>query len=276
MSEISLPTVEQINAIDTTALVWDDLIDGPLTPEVAAVIKTLTDQLDSGEHVSCRELYAGTGKTASFIKDNATNGLSLKIVTVDMFDDTFFATSDYFMNCTNHGNIYKLDIAGTREIVYDDVGNPVSVNLTDPFNYDPPNTYRTINLNEDPVPLKIEELSQLDVVTVPLSCIKNVNNEALGSSSEKFKPSLVIYMTWPISIGSAAHEEDGLIREMSGVMKNLPVGGVLMITYIHLPKTNVAFWQAYEANKHLGYEFEELFCNELNGVFSVAVIKRTA
>ena len=69
MSEISLPTVEQINAIDTTALVRDDLIDGPLTPEVAAVIKVLTDQLDSGEHVSCRELYAGTGKTATFIKD---------------------------------------------------------------------------------------------------------------------------------------------------------------------------------------------------------------
>ena len=37
-------------------------------------------------------------------------------------------------------------------------------------------------------------------------------------------------MTWPISIGSAAHEEDGLIRELSGVMKNLPVGGVLMVT----------------------------------------------
>ena len=42
---------------------------------------------------------------------------------------------------------------------------------------------------------------------------------------------------------------------------------------MHLPKTNVAFWQAYEANKHLGYEFEELFCNEINGVISVAVIK---
>ena len=52
MSEISLPTVEQINAIDTTALVWDDLIDGPLTPEVAAVIKLLTDQLDSSININ--------------------------------------------------------------------------------------------------------------------------------------------------------------------------------------------------------------------------------
>ena len=276
MSNLTLPTIEQIGEVDTSALVWDDLIDGPLTPEVAAIIKLLTDQMDSGEHISCREMYAGTGKTATFIKDNATNGLSLKIVTVDTFDDSFFATSDYFLNCTNHGNVYKLDISGTRDIVYDDVGNPVSVNLIDPFNYDPPNHYRTIDLNTEPVALTKAELSKLDAVTVPLSCIKNVNNEALGPSDEKFKPSLVIYMTWPISIGSAAHEEDGLIRELSGVIKNLPVNGVLLVTYFHLPKTNVAFWQAYEANKLLGYEFEEVFCNEVNGNFSVGLIKRTA
>ena len=36
------------------------------------------------------------------------------------------------------------------------------VNLIDPFNYDPPNQYRTIDLKTDPVPLKIQELSQLD------------------------------------------------------------------------------------------------------------------
>ena len=101
MSDITLPTEAEIQAIDESTFIWDDLLDGILTLEQGKVVKFLTDQVDADEVISIREAYSGTGKTANFVRENATNGNSFKIVTVDQFVDTYPYTGDYFENCEN-------------------------------------------------------------------------------------------------------------------------------------------------------------------------------
>ena len=119
MSDITLPTSTEVNAVDESAFIWDDLLDGILTLEQGKAIKLITDQLDSDEVMSIREAYAGTGKTANFIRENATNGNTFKITTVDQFVDTYLYTGDYFENCENATNVFQLDTSNTREVVFD-------------------------------------------------------------------------------------------------------------------------------------------------------------
>ena len=150
MSDITLPTVEDINAVDESTFIWDDLLDGILTLEQGKVIKFITDQVDADEVISIREAYAGTGKTANFVRENATNGDSFKIVTVDQFVDTYLYTGDYFENCENATNIFQLNTSNTREVVFDEDGTPTHVKVFDPYANSEPTLIRTIDLSVQP------------------------------------------------------------------------------------------------------------------------------
>ena len=67
----NLPTEEEIRAIDTADFIWDDIADGTLTMEQAAVLKVFADQMTADQRILLKEPNAGTGKTAKFIIDNA-------------------------------------------------------------------------------------------------------------------------------------------------------------------------------------------------------------
>tara|TARA_B100001093_G_C26689603_1_gene954199 strand:- start:254 stop:1093 length:840 start_codon:yes stop_codon:yes gene_type:complete len=279
MSDITLPTATEVKAVDESAFIWDDLLDGILTLEQGKAIKLITDQLDTDEVLSIREAYAGTGKTANFIRENATNGNDFKITTVDQFVDTYLYTGDYFENCENATNIYQLDTSNTREVVFDDDGTPISVKVFDPYANSEPTLIRTITLAVQPSFLNKQELSEVTPLIAPKSAIKDFEGTAMASSGD-FVPKVVIYMTWPITLGSEEHEKDALDREFAATMKALPVGGVMFITHFHLPKTNGCFWNAYEGVKHAGYVFEESWlCNsepDDSGVWTCVAIKRTS
>ena len=48
MTDITLPTETQVRAVDQDAFTWDDLMDGLITESHGAVIKLVTESLDSG------------------------------------------------------------------------------------------------------------------------------------------------------------------------------------------------------------------------------------
>lgn len=278
MSDITLPTVEDINAVDESTFIWDDLLDGTLTLEQGKVIKLICDQLDADDVVSIREAFQGTGKTANFVRENSTNGNSFSITTVDQFVDTYLYTGDYFENCENAPNVFKLDVSATREIIFDEDGTPTQVKVYDPYSESEPVLVRTINLNVQPSFLTKEELSEVEPLIAPKSAIVDFEGNPMASSGD-FEPKVVIYMTWPITLGSEEHEKDGMEREFAAILKALPVGGVLMMTYFHIPKTNGCFWSAYSGVLHAGYEFEESWvCNsepDNSGPWTIGIVKRT-
>ena len=279
MSDITLPTSTEVNAVDESAFIWDDLLDGILTLEQGKAIKLITDQLDSDEVMSIREAYAGTGKTANFIRENATNGNTFKITTVDQFVDTYLYTGDYFENCENATNVFQLDTSNTREVVFDADGTPTHVKVFDPYANSEPTLIRTIELAVQPSFLDKQALSEVTPLIAPMSAIKDSEGNSMASSGD-FVPKVVIYMTWPITLGSEEHEKDALDRELAATMKALPVGGVMFVTHFHLPKTNGCFWNAYEGVKHAGYTFDESWlCNvepDDSGPWTCVAIKRTS
>ena len=255
------------------------MLDGILTLEQSKAIKLITDQLDSDEVMSIREAYAGTGKTANFIRENATNGNTFKIITVDQFVDTYLYTGDYFENCENATNVFQLDTSNTREVVFDADGTPTHVKVFDPYANSEPTLIRTIELAVQPSFLDKQALSEVTPLIAPMSAIKDFEGNSLASSGD-FVPKVVIYMTWPITLGSEEHEKDALDRELAASMKALPIGGVMFITQFHLPKTNGCFWNAYEGVKHAGYTFDESWlCNvesDDSGPWTCVAIKRTS
>ena len=277
MSDITLPTVESVNAVDESTFIWDDLLDGTLTLEEGKVIKLICEQLDVDDVVSIREAYAGTGKTANFIRENTTNGNNFSITTVDQFVDTYLYTGDYFENCENAPNVFQLNVSSTREIVFDEDGTPTHVKVFDPYSESEPKLIRTIELGVQPTFLTKQQLSEIDPLIAPKSAVKDFEGNPMATSGN-FEPKVVIYMTWPITLGSEEHEKDALDREFAAVLKALPVGGVLMVTNFNLPKTNGCFWNSYEGIKHAGYEFEESWvCNsepDNSGPWTVGIVKR--
>tara|TARA_B100000902_G_scaffold34893_1_gene41953 strand:- start:51878 stop:52717 length:840 start_codon:yes stop_codon:yes gene_type:complete len=277
MSNIILPTASEVDAVDESAFIWDDLLDGILTLEQGKAIKCITDQLDADDVLSIREAYAGTGKTANFIRENSTHGDSFKITTVDQFIDTYLYTGDYFENCENASNVYKLDVSVTREIVFDEDGTPTEVKVYDPYSESEPKLIRTIDLAVQPSFLTKQKLSEVDPLIAPKSAIVNADGDTLGTTGD-FEPKVVIYMTWPITLGSEEHEKDALDREFAAVLKALPVGGVLFVTHFQLPKTNGCFWNAYEGVKHAGYTFEESWVINTepdgSGPWTCGIVKR--
>ena len=52
MSNIILPTASEVDAVDESAFIWDDLLDGILTLEQGKAIKCITDQLDADDVLS--------------------------------------------------------------------------------------------------------------------------------------------------------------------------------------------------------------------------------
>ena len=109
MANMTLPTEAEVRAIDTSAFVWDDLLDGLLSQAQGQVIKAVCDRMEAGETICIIEPFQATGKTAKFINDNVTGASNLKIVTSDQYVDTYLTTSEYFKNTGNVANVYKHD-----------------------------------------------------------------------------------------------------------------------------------------------------------------------
>ena len=92
MQSITIPSEADIKAIDLDSLVWDDLMDGTLQESMGAAIKAVLDEITETDIViNLAEQNAATGKTAKFIIDNCANAANWKIVSTDMFQDTFFS-----------------------------------------------------------------------------------------------------------------------------------------------------------------------------------------
>ena len=130
MSNITLPDEAAVRAVDQSAFVTDDLMDGLLTDPHGAVIKLVVESLDAGDIINIHEMNAGTGKTAKFIVDNCSNQADLKIATTDIYNDTYLTTSEYFDNVANASNVYKNDTSLQRTN-FDEGGSCYNVDTLD-------------------------------------------------------------------------------------------------------------------------------------------------
>jgi len=258
---------------DIYAYEWEDLADGLITNEHGSIIKLLCDQMTADDIVLLVEPMSGTGKTAKFIIDNASNPDNIpKIVTQDVFQNTFLYCGEYFDIIENDPRVYQNPLTADT-IEYDMAGDVTGVTkhyagVDDVY----------IDLTVDPEVRTKEQLKEVvgELVTVddqPTTIIKeqgyvdmskmlNANNDALGLSSEAFIPTLIVLFPFPISLGYPLHEAEGLVSNCVVQLAKLPIGGVLALMDIHYERVNTQMWRAIDCLKEslqsggLDYEFE--------------------
>lgn len=278
MSDIILPTEAEVRAIDTNSFTWHELLDGLLSEDMGAVIKSIADQMDPGETINIVEAFCGTGKTAKFIAENTTNGSSINIVTTDTFTDMFLNTSDYFDNTggSDNPNIYQNDISGMVETVFDEGGNPIAVRTYDLWGADPSVILDEMSLTEPPELLHTRAITELKWPRPPSSHIVNYNGDAL--QTETFLPKVNVYIPWPVSLAAPEFEQRNMLRTLVNLYDMLPVGGVLIIPGFFNQKVNEVFWQAFNAltavGKSWSYEWLQNTESDLSGSWQAAVIKK--
>ena len=144
----NIPTEEEIRAIDTANFIWDDIADGTLTMEQAAVLKAFADQMTADQTILLKEPNVGTGKTAKFIIDNADNDANVpKIVVQDTFVNTFLYCDDFWETVEDDIRVYQNpQIPNTVE--YNEAGEVVSTTITYPNG-----ATTKVDLTQDPEPV---------------------------------------------------------------------------------------------------------------------------
>lgn len=276
MQNISLPTAAEIDSVDQEAFIWDDLMDGVLTEPNGAVIKAVLDLCPVGTVVDISEQNAGTGKTAKFINDNVVNSSGFKIVTSDVFSDTFMTSSDFWDNVDNATNCYKCDMAGTTTVQFDESGSAVSVQLVDIYNDNA--VISDIDLTGPAPVLGINDLSNYTGVIVPNSAVKDKDDVAI-SDSGLYTPDVQIFLPWIVSNGFPAFEKEGIKNTIARQFNRLPINGILIITNFHIPSVNQSFWSVKDAMTLTGkgMECQWVLNSETDntGYWQAAVIKRT-
>jgi hypothetical protein len=277
MTDITLPNETQVRAVDQDAFTWDDLMDGLITESHGAVFKLVVEQMDAGGILSINEQYAGTGKTAKFVLDNATNGADIKVITADIFTDAYLTTSEYFDNVGSAANAYKLDLSGRTRINLDEGGSPVSVDQLDLWGEDPTAVISNIVLANDPIVLGTNDLAN-KITDIPKNVIKNAADVALAESGN-LKYDCVIYNPWPVSMGQAAHELNSMKETMASLFNNLNSGGAMVVTAFHLPAIQTAFWTTMNAMTNTGklWTAEYVLNSEADntGYWQTAIIRKS-
>lgn len=277
MTDITLPTETQVRAVDQDAFTWDDLMDGLITESHGAVIKLVTESLDSGAIINISEQYAGTGKTAKFILDNCTNSADLKIATTDVYSDAYLTTSEYFDNVGNAANVYKIDISNRTRLNQDEGGNAVSVDVLDAWGADATVVLSTSILADAPTTMGVNDLAS-NRLSIPASIALNSGGTALAASGD-LTIDLGIYSPWPVSMGHQAHETKAMKLGFTSMFNNLNTGGGMIITNFHLPLVQTAFWDAMNALTNTGrlWTAEYVLNSESDGTgfWQAAVIKKS-
>ena len=282
------------NEEDIYAYEWEDLADGLITNEHGSIIKLLCDQMTADDIVLLLEPMSGTGKTAKFIIDNAANPDNIpKIVTQDVFQNTFLYCGEFFEIVEEDPRAYRNPITPDT-IEYNMAGEVMGTTK----HYDGIDDIY-IDLTVDPVPRTKDQLQEVvgELVTVddqPTTIIKeqaytdmskmlNVNNDALGLSSEEFIPTLIVLFPFPISLGFPLHEAEGLVGNCITSLAKLSIGGVLVLLDIHYERVNTQMWRAIDCLKEsqqlggLGYEFEiEWLLEESDSEHPVPTVKAAA
>lgn len=250
MTDITLPTEDQVRAVDQDAFIWDDLMDGLITESHGAVFKLVAEQMGAGEILGISEHYAGTGKTAKFVLDNCSNSADIKVITADVFTDAYLTTSEYYDNVDNAANAYKLDLSARTRINLDEGGSPISVDQLDIWGEDPTAVLYNVVLANDPIVLGTNDLAN-KVADIPKNVIKNSADQALAESGH-LKYDCIFYNPWPVSMGQAAHELNSMKETLASLFNNLNSGGVIVITAFHLPAVQTAFWATMNAMTNTG------------------------
>ena len=276
MQSITIPSEADIKAIDLDSLVWDDLMDGTLQESMGAAIKAVLDEISETDIViNLAEQNAATGKTAKFIIDNCANAANWKIVSTDMFQDTFLTTSDYFDNVGNAANVYKNDVSGTTEVEFDEAGNAIMFRQLDIHNNNA--VIREIDLTVSPELLGVNDLVNEAVPQVPCTHIVNSAGDSLAAEGT-FSPDVEIVFTWLVSNGFPVAEANGARLALIRAFKRLPQNGLLIIPFFGYPLVNEAFWDVSSALQLTGaaHEAEYRLNTEADnsGYWQLGVIKK--
>ena len=279
MANMTLPTEAEVRAIDSSAFVWDDLLDGLLSQGQGQVLKAVGDRMESGEILCLVEPFAATGKTAKFIVDNCSNQADLKITTTDTFADTYLTTSEFYDNVANASNCYKNDTSSLQRTNFDEGGTAISVDLLDAFGADANVIVATTVLADSPTLLGVNDLSNFLHPTIPNSHVVNQASTAIDSSGSFDAYNLCIYYPWPVSMGFVEHEKNTARKTIASLFNRTSSGGGFIIFNFHLPFVQEAFWDTMNAMTNTGkfWTAEYVLNSETDntGYWQAAVIKKT-
>jgi hypothetical protein len=272
----NLPIEEEIRAIDTANFIWDDIADGTLTMEQAAVLKAFADQMTADQKILLKEPNAGTGKTAKFIIDNADNDANIpKIIVEDTFINTFLYCDDFWETVEDDPRVYQNpQIPNTVE--YNEAGDVISTTITYPNG-----ETTTVDLTQEPETVSDDFYGSFTTDASYLSeRIVDVNGDAIGNEGDDFIVDLTAVFPFPISLGFDMHERKGLLSTICSSFNRLPVGGVMLVFDIAYDRVNKPLWDFYRimdaANK--GHETTWLlsaFPPPKKGPWKCAAIRRT-
>jgi hypothetical protein len=283
MANMTLPTASEVKAIDDSAFTWDDLLDGTLSEAQGKVIKAVVEKMATGEVLNLVEPYAATGKTAKFVVDNATNQADLKIVTSDMFVDTFLTTSDYFSNTGNVSNVYKQDSGPTSEIVYNEAAEAISVKYFDPYT-DPnadPILKMTITLADAVPTMTMNEIAGLDRTWPSNADVVTHDGTKIGSETGEgtFNPDVWIINPWTPNLGYPDLDVYNQTRNFATVFNKMETGEVMVVLNFHIPNVNTAFWAALNPMTLTGKEWtvENVLNSEddNSGYWQACIVKKS-
>ena len=279
MSNITLPDEAAVRAVDQSAFVTDDLMDGLLTDPHGAVIKLVVESLDSGDIINIHEMNAGTGKTAKFIVDNCSNQADLKIATTDIYNDTYLTTSEYFDTVANASNVYKNDTSSLQRTNFDEGGSAISVDSLDAFGANANAILSTVTLADSPTLLGVNDLASFTHPDIPNSHVVNHAGTAIDSSGNFDSYNLGIYYPWPVSMGFAEHEKNTARKIIASMFNRTPSGGGFIIFNFQLPFVQTAFWDTMNAMTNTGkfWTSEWVLNSETDnsGYWQAAIIKKT-
>ena len=276
MQSITIPSEADIKAIDLDSLVWDDLMDGTLQESMGAAIKAVLDEISETDIViNLSEQNAATGKTAKFILDNCANAANWKIVSTDMFQDTFLTTSDYFDNVGHATNVYKNDVSGSTEVEFDEAGNAIMFRQLDIHNDNA--VVREVDLTVSPELLGVNDLVNEQTPQVPCTHIVNSAGDSLAAEGI-YSPDVEIVFTWLVSNGFPVAEANGGRLSLIRAFKRLPTNGILIIPFFGHPVVNESFWDVSQALQLTGspHEAEYRLNTEADnsGYWQLGIIKK--
>lgn len=272
----NLPTEAEIRAIDTTDFIWDDIADGTLTMEQAAVLKAFADQMSADQTIILKEPNAGTGKTAKFIIDNIDNDTNLpKIIVEDTFVNTFLYCDDFWETIEDDTRVYQNpQIPST--VGYNEAGEVINTTITYPNG-----ASTTVDLTQDPEPVSDSFYGSHTTDASYLSeRIVNVNGDAIGNEGDDVVANLTAIFPFPISLGFELHERKGLLSTICSSFNRLPVGGVMLVFDVAYARVNEPLWDFYRImdSAQKGHETEWIlsaFPPPKKGPYKCAAIRRT-
>ena len=274
MINLTHPTEQEIRSEDIYEYIWDDLSDGLITNEHGSLIKHFIDQMSPEHTVLLREPLSGTGKTAKFIIDNASNPDNIpKIVVQDVFQNTFLFCGEFFDIVEDDPRVFQ-NPQIPDELDYNEAGEIIGSTRRFPNG----DTYY-VDLTVEP---ELRTREQLKTVTADsaddMSRMVNSSGTTLGTSEDVFQPELTVLFPFPISLGYPIHEAEGLTNAVLSSLRKTPVGGVLLLLDIHYERVNKQMWRGVEALKELGWVFEFQWLlnteDDETGAWKAAAIKR--